>query len=184
MKRRNRFWGSAALVTVLGVTIYVTCANEDPPGYKPSYRGAHYLYTDKIEFDDGDTFSYAGTVIRFLGIDCPEIKHPDVGIREDQPFGRAAAESTYAIVLRAKTAEYVLDGDDYYGRKLGHIFVDGRLLSVMLIERGLAYETVSHYGDNGFPDLAQTILDASLKAPKPQFENPYRWRRKHQKKKK
>ncbi len=181
MKGRKRIWGFAALVALLSATVYITCTDEDPPGYKPSYRGAHYIYKDRIKFDDGDTFIYGDTEIRFLGIDCPEITHAEVGMHEDQPYGRAAAESTHALVLRAKTAEYVLDGDDYYGRKLGHIFVDGELLSVRLIERGLAYETVTRYGDNGFPDLAQRILDASLKAPKPQFEKPSQWRRKHQK---
>ncbi|MBI4719748.1 MAG: thermonuclease family protein [Chitinivibrionia bacterium] len=182
MKRIRRIRNLAALVALLGAAVYVTCADEDPPGYKPSYRGAHYVRTERVRFDDGDTFTYENTEIRILGIDCPEIRHPDVGMHEDQPYGRAAAESTYALVMRAGTVEYVLDGDDYYGRKLGHIFVDGELLSVRLLERGLAYETVTHYGDNGFPDLAQRILDASLKAPKPLFEKPSQWRRKHQKK--
>lgn len=181
MKKRKRLWGSIGLVILLSAALYITCADEDPPGYRPSYRGAHYLHRDRITFDDGDTFLYGKIPVRFLGIDCPEIEHPAVGITEDQPFGPAAAESTMALITRAKVAEYVLDGKDYYGRKLGHIFVDGELLGVKLIEMGLAYETVSHYGDNGFPDLAQRILDASLKAPKPAFQQPYQWRKKHQK---
>lgn len=181
MKQKKRLWGSIGLLALLSVALYVTCADDDPPGYRPSYRGAHYLHKDRIEFDDGDTIVYGGIHLRFLGIDCPEIEHPDVGILEDQPFGRAAAESTRVLITRARIAEYVFDGEDYYGRRLGYIFVDGELLGVKLIEMGLAYETVSHYGDNGFPDLAQRILDASLAAPKPAFQQPYQWRKKHQK---
>ena len=181
MKKRKKFWGVIVCAVLLSAALYITCIDDDPPGYEPSYRGAHYLHKERIEFDDGDTIAYGTVQVRFLGIDCPEIEHIDVGIFEDQPYGRAAAESTRALILRADVAEYVFDGKDYYGRTLGHIFVDGELLAVKLIEMGLAYETVSHYGDNGFPDLAQQILDASLAAPKPPFQKPYLWRKQHQK---
>jgi hypothetical protein len=43
---------------------------------------------------------------------------------------------------------------------------------------------VSHYGDNGYPDLAQRILDTSRTSPKPAFEPPYRWKQKHRPKNK
>jgi endonuclease YncB( thermonuclease family) len=152
-----------------------------PAGYKPVYRGAKYIDKSRIEFDDGDTFMYRGKPLRILGVDCPETASPSVGIEEDQPFGRAAAESTKSWIERARIVEYVPDGDDYYGRKLVHVFVDGELLSVKLIEAGLAYETVSHFGDNGFPDLAARILEAAAHSPKPRFMPPYKWRRKHQK---
>ena len=44
-----------------------------------------------------------------------------------------------------------------------------------------AYENVSYFGDNGFPDLADRILRAAAAGPRPAFEAPYRWRKKHQK---
>jgi hypothetical protein len=55
--------------------------------------------------------------------------------------------------------------------------VDGKLFAVKMIEKSLAYETVSVYGDNGFPDLAREIKRAAKKAGKPPFMEPYRWRR-------
>jgi endonuclease YncB( thermonuclease family) len=134
-----------------------------------------------VEFDDGDTFLLDGAPIRILGIDTPETKSPSVGIFEDQPFGRAAAESTKAVMTRARLLEWVPDGTGPYGRTLAHVLVDGDLLGVKLIEMGLAYENVSYFGDNGFPDLAEQILKASLDAPRPPFEPPHQWRRKHQK---
>jgi hypothetical protein len=103
-----------------------------------------------------------------------------VGILIDQPGGPAAADTTRALLRRARVIEVVFDGRDTYGRRLAHVFVDGKLLAVELIERALAYENVTHFGDNGFPDLADRIVDASLRSPKPAFEPPYRWRRKHQ----
>ncbi len=180
MRRRiSRISAAAALISILFLT---NCRHNAPRGYKPSYRGARYIYKDKIEFDDGDTFLYEGRPFRFLGIDCPEVRNPNVGIEKDQPFGREAAESTAAWIMRAHTAEYIPDGRDYYGRRLVHIMIDGKLLAVKLLRHALAYETVTHFGDNGFPDLAQKILDASIAAPKPDFEEPYKWRKKHQKK--
>jgi endonuclease YncB( thermonuclease family) len=157
------------------------CQNSDgAPRVRPSYPGASVVAVARIQFDDGDTFFVDGKPIRFLGIDTPEIAEPDVGIFEDQPFGRAAAESTRALVLRAAVVEIATDGLDRYDRRLAHIFVDGDLVAEKLLAMGLAYETVSHYGDNGFPDLADRILRAAEAGPKPAFEEPYKWRKKHQ----
>jgi endonuclease YncB( thermonuclease family) len=147
-----------------------------------SYHDAVVVDVSQIEFDDGDTFMYRDESIRVLGIDTPEVAEPDVGIFEDQPYGRAAAESTYVLITRAHRVEIAYDGRDKYERRLAHVFVDGELLGVLLLQMGLAYETVSHYGDNGFPDLADRILRAAHDGPKPPFEPPYQWRRKNQRK--
>jgi endonuclease YncB( thermonuclease family) len=145
-----------------------------------SYPGAVRVDVQKIRFDDGDTFRLGRTAIRILGIDTPEITDPNVGIYEDQPFGRAAADSTRSIILRARAVQIVYDGRDIYDRRLAHVFVDGRLLSVILLGYGLAYENVRHFGDNGFPDLADQIIRAADAGPKPPFEPPHIWRKKHQ----
>ena len=133
-----------------------------------------------IRPDDGDTFFYKELTIRILGIDAPEIIHEEHGIYEDQPYGRQAAQLTLHLLKRAQTVEYLPFQLDKYGRLLAHVFVDGELLSVHLIRAGLAYETVSFYGDNGFPDLAQRILQAAKESSRPAFEKPYMWRRRHQ----
>jgi len=83
----------------------------------------------------------------------------------------------------AKEIKIVSTGKGKYGRTLAHVLIDGELLGVKLINAGLAYETVSRYGDNGLPEYAKQILAASKTGPKPKFENPYLWRKKHQKKK-
>lgn len=134
----------------------------------------------QIRFDDGDTFFVERTPVRILGIDTPEVTDPDVGIFEDQLFGRAASESTQAIVSRARVIELAYDGRDIYKRRLAHVFVDGELLAIKLIGYGLAYENVRHFGDNGFPDLADEIIKAADAGPKPAFEPPHVWRKKHQ----
>ncbi len=133
-----------------------------------------------IRPDDGDTFFYKDLTIRILGIDAPEIIHKEHGIFKDQPYGRKAAEMTINILRKAKIIEYLPFQDDKYGRLLAHVFVDGELLSIHLIRAGLAYENISYYGDNGFPDLAEKILKAVNESPRPPFDVPYRWRRRHQ----
>ena len=136
-----------------------------------------------IRPDDGDTFYYKGLTIRILGVDAPEIVHKEHGIFEDQPYGRKAAAVTMDTLRKAKVIEYLPFQNDKYGRLLAHVFVDGKLLSIRLIRAGLAYESISYYGDNGFPDLAERILKAAKESPRPPFELPYRWRRRHQKRK-
>jgi endonuclease YncB( thermonuclease family) len=137
----------------------------------------------QIRFDDGDSFMLGKEPIRLLGYDTPETRSPEVGIYEDQKRGPEAAESTRVWILRAERVEIVKDGRGRYGRRLAHVFVDGDLLAVRHLQHGLAYENVSHFGDNGFPDLADLILDAAATGPRPDFEPPYKWRRKHQKRK-
>ena len=161
--------------------------------YAGTRHGAEKGYTAKATLirmdkyatrpDDGDTFFYKDLIIRVLGIDAPEIIHKEHGIFEDQPSGREAAAMTRGILKRANIIEYLPFQNDKYGRLLAHVFVDERLLSILLIRAGLAYETVSYYGDNGFPELAERILRAAQESPKPRFERPYTWRRRHQVKK-
>ena len=170
------------LIALLLAAVAIGCGSEGGAA-RASYDGAVAIDVSKIEFDDGDSFLYRGEAIRVLGIDTPETEEPDVGIFEDQPYGRAAAESTRALMTRARRVEIIYDGRDTYDRRLAHVFVDGELLAEKILAMGLAYENVSHFGDNGFPDLADRILRAAEASPKPPFEPPHRWRQKHQKKK-
>jgi endonuclease YncB( thermonuclease family) len=166
-------------LVALAAALTAGCSTGPPGSYRPSYKGAKIVALSEIRFDDGDTFEIGGRPIRVLGIDTPEIAHPDLGVNEAQPFGPEAAESTRVWLTRARLIEIVYDGRDMYNRRLAHVFIDGELLACRLIRDGLAYETVSHYGDSGFPDLAQLILDTSRESPKPMFEPPYQWKRKH-----
>ena len=136
----------------------------------------------KIDFDDGDTFSCTSEKIRVLGVDTPEISHPKHGIQRDQEGGRAAAEFTKAAISNAKRVLIVRDGRDPYGRTLAHVLVDGELLGVRLIKAGHAYENIAHFGDNGMPEFALQIIEAVKSTRKPSFEEPYKWRRKNQRK--
>jgi endonuclease YncB( thermonuclease family) len=132
-----------------------------------------------LEVVDGDTVVYRKVTMRFLGVDTPEIRNPETGIYTDQRFGRRAKEFTRMELKGAKRVTYKSNGYDRYNRLLVHVFVDEYPLSLKIVEAGLGYETVSHYGDNGFPEIARRILLASKMHPELPFEEPYLWRRKN-----
>jgi endonuclease YncB( thermonuclease family) len=147
---------------------------------RTSYPGAVVVPVRDITFDDGDTFFVRKTPIRVLGIDTPEIGTRPSALTRTSRSGPAAAESTRAIISRAHKVELAYDGRDIYQRRLAHVFVDGELLGVKLIGYGLAYENVRHFGDNGFPIWPDRIIRAADAGPKPAFEPPHIWRKKHQ----
>ncbi len=92
------------------------------------------------ECNDGDTanFEVDGEIItvRFLGMDTPESGHVI------EPWGIPAGEHACELMRNAETI--VLESDPNserkgtYGRYLGYVWVDGRLLNLEMIEQGFA----------------------------------------------
>jgi len=137
---------------------------------------------EAVRADDGDTFSIEWgpedrEIVRILGIDTPETMHPEHNIPYDQPFGReAAAFAKGAFAVASKIELLRADTKDPYGRTLGYVFLNGRNYSVMIVEAGLAAESVSRYGDNGFPDEASKVIVAARQSGPLPFENPHDYR--------
>ena len=182
MKSFRRHLALPSFIGICLIVVFIAGRGAISRADRAEREGRRTVKIEKSDIrpDDGDTFFYRDLPIRILGIDTPEIIHEEHGIFEDQPYGRAAAAFTARAMKDAEVIEYLPFQHDRYGRLLAHVFVDNQLLAVLLIRAGLAYETVSHYGDNGFPELAEEILNAARQSPKPCFEEPYRWRRKHQ----
>ena len=136
-----------------------------------------------LKVDDGDTFDIvwaAGDteIVRVLGIDTPETRHDAHNIPQDQDGGPEARAFARGAVSFAEKAEILrTDKLDPYGRTLAYVFLDGRNYSVEVVKAHLAYESVSHYGDNGFPEEAKAVLAAAEAAGKPPFEPPHEFRR-------
>ena len=165
--------------------VFLTClacgtrqSAESPAAGKYPHYAAELVRVQRsrIQVDDGDTFSIGRLNIRILGIDTPEVAHPEHGFFKDQPSGKEAAGYAGELLDRAVVVEYLPFREDGYGRLLAHVFVDGELFGVKMIEACLAYETVSFYGDNGFPDLARLIQRAAQRAGQPPFMEPQKWR--------
>jgi micrococcal nuclease len=128
-----------------------------------------------IRIMDGDTaeihWSRADVeTVRVLGIDTPELFgsrrsfdwngpwHPTARGAEARGFARGAFAGAPRIEL-LRSAQL-----DRYRRTLGYFFLGGRNYSVMVLEAGLARETISEFGDNGFPTEARAVMDAAERA--------------------
>ena len=111
--------------------------------------------------------------VRVLGIDTPELFVRDRGEPESRNTagyeGRGFARGAFAVARSVELAR--AEELDRYGRTLGYFFLDGRNYSVLAIEAGMARETISRFGDNGFPREAAEVRDAARS-----HESPWRRR--------
>lgn len=136
-----------------------------------------------IAIDDGDTIlihweAEPVEVVRILGIDTPETRHIEHNIPFDQPFGPEATAFIRGVLSMAERVELLRASTlDPYDRTLGYVFVNGKNFSVLILNARLAVETVSVFGDNGFPDEAAACLAAAAKAGPVPFESPHLFRR-------
>ncbi|WP_240610870.1 thermonuclease family protein [Ammonifex thiophilus] len=62
--------------------------------------------------------------VRMIGVNCPEVSHPDLGIKE-QPYGRKAKEYTTKQLLGKKVwLEFDIQQRDKYGRLLAYVWLE------------------------------------------------------------
>ena len=91
-----------------------------------------------VDHPDGDKRT---TVIRFWGIDTPEVQHRHDG-PADEPFAQEAKAVATELAM-GKRVTLLLEPHDQrgnYGRLLAYVILpDGRSLNEILIERGLAH---------------------------------------------
>lgn len=106
-------------------------------------------YTWKlVKVIDGDTVKFEvgflpkelgnNIAVRVLGIDTPE-KAPRAKCEKEAELGKKATEFTKKVVTEAKVIDVQLKSwDKYGGRVLGNITLDGKDLTKLLIDAGLA----------------------------------------------
>ena len=136
----------------------------------------------QLQIDDGDTLQIAWgpneiEEVRILGIDCPETRHVQHDIPYSQIFGeeaRAFARGTFAAATKVELVRAAML--DPYDRTLGYMFVNDRNYSVLVLEARLAEESITAFGDNGFPQEAAVVLATAKGAGPLPFEPPYQYR--------
>jgi micrococcal nuclease len=88
---------------------------------------------------DGDTIVLAdGRHVRYIGIDAPEVDHPDT---PGEPYGNAARELNHRLV-NGQSVRLVSDRDptDRYGRVLAYVFRrDGLFVNGEMVRQGFAH---------------------------------------------
>lgn len=103
--------------------------NNLPP--RGPYKVVRVIDGDTIVLDNGKT-------VRLIGVDAPEIHHPEVPV---QRFGEEAREFMKRLAEGAQCyLEYEPDNlYDQYGRLLAYVFVGGTLVNAEIIRMGYAY---------------------------------------------
>ena len=116
-----------------------------------------------IEVVDGDTIvvefvNGATDIVRLLGVDTPETKHPTKGV---QCFGpEASAFTTERLLGQAVTLESDIERRDIYDRRLAFVWVDGARFNDELLRRGYARFLVIPPNGAHARDLLAAELDA------------------------
>jgi micrococcal nuclease len=137
---------------------------------------------DRVRVGDGDTVDIRWgprdvEIVRILGIDTPETLNPEHNLPYGQAFGEEARGFAKGAFAAATKVELLRSAElDPYGRTLGYLFVNGLNYSVLVVRARLAVETVSHFGDNGFPKEAAEVLEAARAAGPVPFEAPHLYR--------
>lgn len=117
------------------------CACLQPTRSESPAQLADVLEARVLRIHDGDTIvvrtSAREETVRLLGVDCPEIAHPQQVVEHFGPqataFTRSLVEGT-TVELRI---DPLADRRDKYGRLLRYVTLeDGRTLNALLIEEG------------------------------------------------
>ena len=125
MSVRLRFLG---LLLVIGL---VSCAQTLPQ----QARVRRVIDGDTIELNDG-------RLVRYIGIDTPELRrrHGGVWVIDPDPYAKEARDANDRLVAgKTVTLEYDAETHDRYGRLLAYVYVDGRMVNEALLAGGYAH---------------------------------------------
>jgi micrococcal nuclease len=112
---------------------------------------------------DGDTIELVnGEHVRYIGINAPEISHPD---KPGEPFGPEALAFNEKTVLSKQVR---IQGDqepfDQYGRRLAYVFLqDGTFVNREMVRNGLAY-VLYKFPDNTYDAALLISQHEAMKA--------------------
>jgi endonuclease YncB( thermonuclease family) len=133
----------AAILLALVLTLIAGAVSTAPVGtalapWRGAVGPAGSEVVAAVRVIDGDTLSVAGgRTVRILAMDAPETANPNM--TGPQPFGPEAARRLESLVAgREVTLERDVSDKDHYGRLLRHVWVDGELVSEILLREGLA----------------------------------------------
>lgn len=151
---------SLSLITICFLAyIYVQKTQLKPIVQKNQQANSYYTVQ---EITDGDTIVLNnGEIIRYLGIDTPELHHPKIG---EECGGKDAKEENLKLLegKKVRLEKDTTDKDDY-GRLLRFVFTDdGYFVNYEIIRRGWA-QILPIPPDTKFDKV---FLDAQLTAKK------------------
>lgn len=123
---------------------------------------------NKIELIDGDSLFYNNKEYRLLGFDAPEIK---------QEFGVTAKNYLKSLITNSSRIYISVAEYDIYSRILAHLFIDDTPVAYYMMLSRMGIQTITKYGDNGFPIISENILILARKQGRLPFLNPSTYRK-------
>ncbi|MDY0359995.1 MAG: thermonuclease family protein [Desulforegulaceae bacterium] len=125
--------------------------------------GADYFYSEVRFVPDGDTIILKDKrVVRYIGIDTPEINHET---SNPKPFALSARDFNQKLVFNQKLK--IVFGkirSDSYKRILAYVYLpDGRMVNKLILEKGLGW-TYYHKDNsekfNEFLDIQKNAMNS------------------------
>ncbi len=123
---------------------------------------------NKIELVDGDSFFYENKEYRLLGFDAPEAR---------QEFGITSENYLKSLITNADKVYISVAEYDIYSRILAHLFINDTPVAYYMILSRMGIQTITKYGDNGFPIIAENILILARRQGRLPFLDPSVYRK-------
>jgi micrococcal nuclease len=117
-----------------------------------------------VSVTDGDTFKIKFNnkveTVRLLLCDTPETVSPRVGV---EPYGPEASKFTKSMLPPGKQVivEKDVSDRDKYGRLLAYVYVDGKMINELLIEKGLARVAYVYVPNTRYVDEFRKIQEVA-----------------------
>ena len=134
---------SVVLLAVLSVLSAVSASTVESSGSSP--RASQERLPDRAAVRrviDGDTIELSdGRLVRYIGIDTPEVRRRrgEQWVVDPEPFGKAASEANRRLVSgRTVRLEYDAQTHDRFGRLLAYVYVNDQLVNEELLRLGYA----------------------------------------------
>jgi len=137
---KKRF--NVSLLVFLCLGAILSCQQNKSLLTLPGAESAKGLFKVKRVID-GDTIELInGAMVRYLGVDTPEVRKKDGSgnwVYEPQPFALAAKEVNRNLVEGKEVRlEFDVEKRDKYNRLLAYCFVGDKFINAELLEEGLA----------------------------------------------
>ena len=136
--RQTHAWGRVpALFALLAATAAALALGADGPDAGDPGQPARVA-----RVIDGDTVTLASAqVVRYIGIDAPEVRRRERGawVLDPEPFALAALEENRRLVEgRPVLLRFDTERRDRFGRLLAYVYLDDLLINEHLVDSGLA----------------------------------------------
>lgn len=130
---------AGVVTTIIPVaTVTPEAQSPSPPVASPSAQVVALEYAVVTRIIDGDTVELEnGQKVRYIGINTPELHHPQKGV---ECFGLQSSEANKVLVEGKRVRlEKDVSETDRYGRLLRYVWLEDTLVNESLVKNGFAY---------------------------------------------